>query len=42
MGGCGPDRPKSRERELIENGQYLDIGFISKYGSMFYPQMWKI
>ena len=37
MGGMGSGRKKSRERELIENCQYLDIGFISKYGWTFYP-----
>jgi hypothetical protein len=30
-------RPKTRNRELIENCQWLDIGFISKYGWTFYP-----
>jgi hypothetical protein len=30
-------RPKTRERESIENCQFLDIGFISKYGCTFYP-----
>ena len=37
MGGCGSGRPKTRERELIENCQWLDIGFIYKYGLTFYP-----
>lgn len=30
-------RPKARERELIENCQFLDIDFISKYGGTLYP-----
>ena len=30
-------RPKTRERELIENCQFLDIGFISKNGGTLYP-----
>jgi hypothetical protein len=30
-------RPKTRERELIENCQFLDIDFISKYGGTLYP-----
>ena len=38
MGGMGSGRPKEKgEREIIENCQYLDIGFISKYGWTFYP-----
>ena len=37
MGGMGSGRKKRRERELIENCQFLDIGFISKYGWTFYP-----
>ena len=38
MGGMGSGRPKTRERELLENCQLLDIGFISSnYGCTFYP-----
>jgi hypothetical protein len=37
MGGYGSGRPKTRERELIENCQWLDIDFISKHGWTFYP-----
>jgi hypothetical protein len=37
MGGLGSGRPKTRERELIENCQFLDIDFISKNGGTFYP-----
>jgi hypothetical protein len=37
MGGMGSGRTKTRNRELIENCQFLDIGFISKYGWTFYP-----
>ena len=37
MGGYGSGRKTTRERELIDNCQYLDIVFISKYGWTFYP-----
>jgi hypothetical protein len=37
MGGSGSGRPKTRERPLVEDCDYLDIGFISKYGWTFYP-----
>ena len=37
MGGLGSGRPKLRERELIENCQFLDINSISKFGGTLYP-----
>jgi hypothetical protein len=37
MGGCGSGRPKTRERTLVEDCDYLDIGPISKYGWSLYP-----
>jgi len=37
MGGYGSGRKKTRERELIENCDYLDISIISKYGCWLLP-----
>ena len=37
MGGMGSGRKKSRERDLVEDCDSLDIGFISKYGFTIYP-----
>jgi hypothetical protein len=37
MGGCGSGRKKTRERELVENCDSLDISVISQYGWSFYP-----
>jgi hypothetical protein len=37
MGGPGSGRHKTKERELIENCQWLDITFISKQRCTFYP-----
>jgi hypothetical protein len=37
MGGYGSGRPKSRERQLVEDCDYLDISIISKYGFWFDP-----
>jgi hypothetical protein len=35
MGGMGSGRHKTKERTLVEDCDYLDIGFISKYGMWF-------
>ena len=32
MGGIGSGRPKTRDRPLVEDCDYLDISIISKYG----------
>ena len=37
MGGPGSGRPKTRDRTLVEDCDYLDIGPISKNGWSFYP-----
>jgi hypothetical protein len=37
MGGSGSGRIKSRDRELIENCDSLDIAFISHYGLTIFP-----
>ena len=37
MGGSGSGRIKSRDRELIENCDSLDISFISRYGFTIFP-----
>ena len=37
MGGKGSGRRKTRERELIENCDSLNISIISKYGMWFNP-----
>ena len=37
MGGDGSGRPKTRERILVEDCDYLDISFISKHGFWFDP-----
>jgi hypothetical protein len=37
MGGGGSGRIKSRDRELIENCDSLDIAFISRYGLTIFP-----
>lgn len=42
MGGSGSGRSKTRERELIENCDSLDINFISKYGIWFNPTLTEI
>jgi len=37
MGGMGSGRKKSRERELIESCDSIDISFISRYGLTIFP-----
>jgi hypothetical protein len=37
MGGCGSGRQKTRQRTLVEDCDYLDIGFLSKKGFWFDP-----
>ena len=37
MGGYGSGRPKTRERTLVEDCDYLDISIISKYGFWLNP-----
>jgi len=37
MGGLGSGKSKTRERELIENCQFLDISVISHNGGTLYP-----
>ena len=37
MGGYGSGRPKTRERTLVEDCDYLDIMLISEIGCSIYP-----
>jgi len=37
MGGPGSGRPKTRERRLVENCEWLDINQVIKYGFVLYP-----
>ena len=42
MGGYGSGRKKTKERDLIENCDSLDISFISRYGFTIYPVLAEI
>jgi hypothetical protein len=42
LGGMGSGRPKTRQRNLVEDCDSLDISFISKYGLTIYPVLAEI
>ena len=42
MGGYGSGRPKTRERELVENCDYLDIIPIAQDGWTLYPVLGEV